>query len=152
MFYERSPTSGLYEVVSTGTLRRMALTLTTDERTELERRASSRTIRNPPQHAVVFAADEKTAIQDLDRLDPVLRLSPGPAERHGFKYVRHGTLSLFAALNTQTAEVLGQTVPRHTSEAFVAFLGEIVASRACRAAAELHPRGPVLLAMARDDR
>jgi len=56
----------------------MALTLTTDERTELERRASSRTIR------AVFAADEKTAIQALDRLDPVLPLSPGRAGRHGF--------------------------------------------------------------------
>ena len=60
---------------------------------------------NPPQHAAVFAADEKTAIQALDRLDPVLPLSPGRAERHGFEYVRHGTLSLFAALNTQTGEV-----------------------------------------------
>jgi transposase len=55
---------------------------------------------NPPQHAVVFAVDEKTAIQALDRLDPVLPLSPGRAERHGFEYYRHGTLSLFAALNT----------------------------------------------------
>src|SRR4029453_19077417 len=83
----------------------------------------------PPQHAVVFAADEKTAIQALDRLDPVLPLSPGRAERHGFEYYRHGTLSLFAALNTKTGEVLGQTVPRHTSAAFVAFLGDLVASQ-----------------------
>jgi len=80
----------------------------------------------PPQHAAVFAADEKTAIQALDRLDPVLPLSPGRAERHGFEYYRHGTLSLFAALNTKTGEVLAQTAPRHTSEAFVAFLGELV--------------------------
>jgi transposase len=84
---------------------------------------------NPPQHAAVFAVDEKTAIQALDRLDPVLPLSPGRAERHGFEYYRHGTLSLFAALNTQSGEVLGQTVPRHTSAAFVAFLGELVASQ-----------------------
>ena len=69
---------------------------------------------NPPQHAVVFAADEKTAIQALDRLDPVLPLSPGRAERHGFEYFRHGTLSLYAALNTKTGEIIGQTVPRHT--------------------------------------
>jgi transposase len=82
---------------------------------------------NPPQHAVVFAVDEKTAIQALDRLDPVLPLSPGRAERHGFEYYRHGTLSLFAALNTQTGEVMGQTVPRHTSCAFVAFLSDVVA-------------------------
>jgi transposase len=84
---------------------------------------------NPPQHAAVFAADEKTAIQALDRLDPVLPLSPGRAERHGFEYYRHGTLSLLAALDTQSGEVLAQTVPRHTSAAFVEFLGEIVTSQ-----------------------
>jgi transposase len=84
---------------------------------------------NPPDHAVVFAVDEKTAIQALDRLDPVLPLSPGRAERHGFEYYRHGTLSLFAALNTQSGEVLGQTVARHTSAAFVEFLGDIVTSQ-----------------------
>src|SRR3954468_18430455 len=82
---------------------------------------------NPPDHAPVFPVDEKTAIQALDRLDPVLPLSPGRAERHGFEYYRHGTLSLFAALNTQTGEVVGQTVPRHTSDAFVAFLTDVVA-------------------------
>jgi len=48
---------------------------------------------NPPQHAVVFSLDEKTAIQALDRRDPVLPMSPGRAERHGFEYVRKGTLS-----------------------------------------------------------
>lgn len=87
---------------------------------------------NPPQHAVVFAVDEKTAIQALDRLDPVLPLSPGRAERHGFEYYRHGTLSLYAALNTRTGEVIGHTVPRHTSEAFVDFLGDIVATQSAR--------------------
>ena len=50
---------------------------------------------NPPQHAAVFCVDEKTAIQALDRLDPVLPLSPGRAERHGLEYFRHGTLSLY---------------------------------------------------------
>jgi transposase len=84
---------------------------------------------NPPQHAAVFAADEKTAIQALDRLDPVLPLSPGRAERHGFEYYRHGTLSLYAAVNTTTGEIVGQTVPRHTSDAFVDFLGDIVATQ-----------------------
>src|SRR5207302_4828214 len=80
---------------------------------------------NPPQHAAVFAVDEKTAIQALDRLDPVLPLSPGRAERHGFEYYRHGTLSLYAALNTKTGEVIGKTAERHTSEEFVAFLSDI---------------------------
>ena len=81
---------------------------------------------DPPQHAAVFAADEKTAIQALDRLDPVLPLSPGRAERHGFEYYRHGTLSPYAALNMQTGEVLGNAVSRHNSEEFVAFLASVV--------------------------
>lgn len=84
---------------------------------------------NPPQHAVVFCLDEKTAIQALDRLDPVLPLSPGRIERHGFEYYRHGTLSLYAALNTKSGAVLGRTASSHTSEEFVAFLAEIVASQ-----------------------
>src|SRR5438309_5651634 len=82
---------------------------------------------NPPAHAAVFCVDEKTAIQALDRKDPVLPLSPGRAERHGFEYYRHGTLSLYAAFNTKTGKVLGQTAARHTTEAFVAFLGQITA-------------------------
>lgn len=84
---------------------------------------------NPPQHAAVFCVDEKTAIQALDRKDPVLPLSPGRAERHGFEYYRHGTLSLYAAFNTQTGEVLGKTAARHTSEQFVAFLTDLVANQ-----------------------
>ena len=84
---------------------------------------------NPPQHAAVFCVDEKSAIQALDRLDRRLPLSPGRAERHGFEYYRHGTLSLYAALNPQTGEVIGQTAPRHTSQEFVTFLGEVVASQ-----------------------
>lgn len=84
---------------------------------------------NPPQHAAVFCVDEKSAIQALDRLDPVLPLSPGRAQRHGFEYYRHGTLSLYAALNTETGEVLGKTAARHTSEEFVAFLADIVANQ-----------------------
>lgn len=84
---------------------------------------------NPPQHAAVFCLDEKTAIQALDRLDPVLPFSPGRLERHGFEYYRHGTLSLYAALNTKTGKVLGSTARRHTTEEFVAFLGQIVATQ-----------------------
>ncbi len=82
---------------------------------------------NPPQHAAVFCVDEKTAIQALDRKDPVLPLSPGRAERHGFEYFRHGTLSLYAAFNTRTGEVIGKTATRHTSAEFVAFLTDLVA-------------------------
>jgi transposase len=81
---------------------------------------------NPPRHAAVFCVDEKTAIQALDRLDPVLPLSPGRAERHGFEYYRHGTLSLYAALDTASGRVHGKTTARHTSREFVAFLKEVV--------------------------
>jgi transposase len=84
---------------------------------------------NPPQHAAVFCVDEKTAIQALDRLDPVLPLSPGRLERHGFEYYRHRTWSLYAAFNTRSGEVLGKTVARHTSQEFVAFLSEVVANQ-----------------------
>lgn len=84
---------------------------------------------HPPAHAVVFCVDEKSAIQALDRLDPVLPLSPGRAESHGFEYFRHGTLSLYAALETQSGEILGKTAKRHTSAEFVNFLEEIVASQ-----------------------
>ena len=81
---------------------------------------------NPPAHAAVFCVDEKTAIQALDRKDRLLPLSPGRAESHGFEYKRNGTLSLFAALNTATGEVLGKTTARHTSAQFVAFLTDVV--------------------------
>lgn len=84
---------------------------------------------NPPEHAAVFCVDEKTAIQALDRKDRMLPLSPGRAESHGFEYKRNGTLSLFAALNTATGEVLGKTASRHTSEQFVSFLSDIVAGQ-----------------------
>src|ERR1700682_3093526 len=84
---------------------------------------------NPPQHAAVFCVDERTPMQGLDRLDPVLPLSPGRAERHGFEYYRHGTLSLYAALETQSGEILGKTAKRHNSSEFVSFLEEIVASQ-----------------------
>jgi transposase len=82
---------------------------------------------NLPQHAAVFCVDEKTAIQALARKDPVLPLSPGRAERHGFEDYRHGTLSLFAAFHTRTGEVLGKTAVRPTSAEFVAFLSDLIA-------------------------
>jgi transposase len=82
----------------------------------------------PPQHAAVFCVDEKSAIQALDRLDPVLPMSPGRAERHGFEYYRHGTLSLYAALDVRTGKVVGKTAPRHTSAEFIGFLEDVVAS------------------------
>ncbi|MBV8833586.1 MAG: hypothetical protein JO108_30685, partial [Acidobacteriaceae bacterium] len=76
--------------------------------------------------AAVFCVDEKTAIQALDRMDPVLPLSPGRAERHGFEYYRHGTLSLYAALNVKTGRVEGKTARRHSSAECVGFLTALV--------------------------
>lgn len=91
---------------------------------------------NPPQHAAIFCVDEKSAIQALDRLDPVLPLSPGRIERHGFEYYRHGTLSLYAVLDVNTGKVHGKTAVRHTSEEFVDFLGQVVAL--CKPKQEIH--------------
>jgi transposase len=91
---------------------------------------------HPPQHAAVFCVDEKSAIQALDRLDPVLPMSPGRAERHGFEYYRHGTLSLYAALDVQTGKVHGKTAARHTSDEFVAFLDQVVTQ--CKRKQEIH--------------
>ena len=89
-----------------------------------------------PQHAVVFCIDENTAIQALDRLDPVLPLSPGRAEPHGFEYHRQGALSLYAALNTQRAKVVGRTAAPHTSAECVRFLRTVVDTQPRRR--ELH--------------
>jgi transposase len=90
----------------------------------------------PPQHAAVFCVDEKTAIQALDRLDPVLPLSPGRLERHGFEYRRTGTLSLYAALDVKTGKVQGKTAERHTSTEFVGFLQQVIAG--CQPHQEIH--------------
>ncbi len=90
----------------------------------------------PPEHAVVLCIDEKTAIQALDRLDPVLPLSPGRAERHGFEYYRHGTLSLYAALEVATGRVAGMPAARHTSADFLRFMDQVVAGY--RRRQELH--------------
>jgi len=91
---------------------------------------------HPPQHAAVFCVDEKTAIQALDRLDPMLPLSPGRAERHGFEYYRHGTLSLYAALDLKTGKVKGKTAKRHTSAEFIDFLSQLLTQT--RWAKEIH--------------
>jgi transposase len=81
---------------------------------------------NPPEKAVVFCVDEKTAMQALDRTQPALPLRAGKPERHSVEYVRHGTVSLLAALEVHTGKVQSRCVARHTSEAFVRFLDEAV--------------------------
>src|SRR5437879_11468984 len=77
---------------------------------------------NPPDHAVVFCVDEKSQIQALDRTQPLLPLRPGQAERRTHDYERHGTTSLFAALNLKTSRVISQLHRRHRSVEFRKFL------------------------------
>jgi transposase len=83
---------------------------------------------NPPEHAVVLCVDEKAQIQALDRTAPLLPLRPGQAERRTHDYKRHGTTSLFAALDAKTGKVIGQTHRRHRSIEFRKFLDRIDAS------------------------
>jgi transposase len=76
----------------------------------------------PPERAIVLSVDEKTQIQALDRTAPMLPLRPGQVERHTHDYTRHGTTSLFAALNVATGEVTQEARARHTGADFLAFL------------------------------
>jgi transposase len=83
---------------------------------------------NPPDHAAVFCVDEKPQIQALDRTQPVLPMQPGQVERRTRDYKRHGTTSLFAALDTKTSEVLTQFHQRQRSVQFREFLDLIDSS------------------------
>ena len=83
---------------------------------------------SPPSHAIVLCVDEKSQIQALDRSQTVLPMQPGQAERRSHDYVRHGTTSLFAALDVATGKVIGQCYPRHRAEEFRRFLDEIEAN------------------------
>jgi transposase len=80
---------------------------------------------NPPHNAVVFAVDEKSQIQALQRAQPILPMDLGQPERRTHNYLRHGTLDLFAALNVATGEVLARCKPQHRAQDFVAFLRDI---------------------------
>ena len=80
---------------------------------------------DPPAQAVVLCVDEKTQIQALDRSAPVLPMLPGVPERQSFDYVRHGTTSLFAALEVATGQVISAVKRRHRHQEFLAFLRTI---------------------------
>lgn len=80
---------------------------------------------NPPERAVVLCLDEKSQIQALDRTQPVLPLRPGLPERATHDYVRHGTTTLFAALEVATGKVTEACYPRHRHEEFLRFLKRI---------------------------
>jgi transposase len=87
---------------------------------------------SPPDHALVLCVDEKSQIQALDRTQPLLPLRPGQAERHTHDYERHGTTTLFAALNIQTGKVIGECRPRHRAVEFRKFLDAIEANTPAR--------------------
>lgn len=76
----------------------------------------------PPERAIVLSVDEKTQIQALDRTQPMLPLRPGQVERHTHDYERHGTTSLFAALDVATGKVTTEARPQHTGADFLAFV------------------------------
>ena len=80
---------------------------------------------NPPDRALVLCVDEKSQIQALDRTRPLLPLRPGQVERRTHDYVRHGTTSLFAALDARTGQVIGQCHRRHRALEFRKFLDTI---------------------------
>ncbi|EGO96868.1 IS630 family transposase [Acidiphilium sp. PM] len=77
---------------------------------------------NPPDRAVVLCVDEKTQVQALDRSQPILPLRPGQAERRTHDYKRHGTTSLFAALDVKIGTIIGTCMPRHRAADFRRFL------------------------------
>jgi transposase len=77
---------------------------------------------DPPAHAIVLCVDEKSQIQALERTQPPRPLAPGRPERRTHDYVRHGTTTLFAALEVATGQVTGACHPRHRHGEFLAFL------------------------------
>ena len=83
---------------------------------------------NPPDKALVLCVDEKAQIQALDRSQPLLPMRPGQIERRTHDYRRHGTTSLFAALNVKTGQVVGQFHQRQRAREFRKFLDTIDAN------------------------
>jgi len=80
---------------------------------------------DPPERAMVLCVDEKSQIQALNRFQPILPMMPGPPERRSHDYVRHGTTSLFAALDMATGKVIGSLRQRHRAQEFKKFLIQI---------------------------
>jgi transposase len=84
---------------------------------------------DPPDKAVVLCVDEKSQVQALERTAPVLPLRPGIPEKRTHDYIRHGTTTLFAALEAATGQVTGACYPRHRHQEFLAFLRQV--AKAC---------------------
>jgi transposase len=80
---------------------------------------------SPPERAMVLCIDEKSQVQALDRTQPLLPMRPGQVERRTHDYTRHGTTSLFAALDVAAGTVVGKCMPRHRAQEFRKFLDEV---------------------------
>lgn len=93
---------------------------------------------NPPEHAIVLSVDEKSQVQALDRSQPLLPLEPGRPERHTHDYARHGTTSLFAALNVATGKVIGECYQQHRHQEFIKFLERIDTSIPAKPGVAIH--------------
>jgi transposase len=93
---------------------------------------------NPPDKAVVLCVDEKSQVQALERTRPVLPLRPGIPEKRSHDYVRHGTTTLFAALEIATGKVTGECYPRHRHQELLRFLRQV---------ATAYPRVPLHIVM-----
>jgi len=89
---------------------------------------------DPPAKAVVLCIDEKSQVQALDRTAPILPMRPGLPEKRTHDYVRHGTTTLFAALEVATGRVIDACYPRHTNDEFLTFLKKV---------ARAYPRRPL---------
>jgi transposase len=80
---------------------------------------------NPPENALILSTDEKSQIQALERMQPILPLRPGLPERQTHDYYRHGTTTLFAAIEVLSGQVIGECRKRHCSEDFICFLKRV---------------------------
>jgi len=105
--------------------RRETFKFSTDPELEVKIRDVVGLYLNPPDKAVVLSVDEKSQIQALDRTAPILPLRPGLPEKASHDYIRHGTTTLFAALEVATGKVTDACHPRHTHAEFLAFLKQV---------------------------
>jgi transposase len=114
--------------------RRETFKFSTDPELEAKLRDVVGLYLNPPDKAVVLSVDEKSQIQALDRTAPILPIRPGLPEKATHDYVRHGTTTLFAALEVATGKVTDACYPRHRHEEFLKFLKKV---------AKAYPRVPL---------
>ena len=114
--------------------RRQTFKFSTDPELEAKIRDVVGLYLNPPDKAVVLSVDEKSQIQAIDRTAPILPLRPGLPEKATHDYLRHGTTTLFAALDVATGKITDACYPRHRHEEFLGFLKHV---------GKAHPRVPL---------